>query len=271
MPTSRDRLPAIALALAATLAFATGAPVGSAAQQPGTASTPAPASVPAAVAVDGAATNGVLQPFRAEFVLEWKGINAASASLELSRESPGRYTYVSRNNARGMFRAVFPDELAQISRLQLEGGRVRPLSYRGDDGSRDTRRDVSLDFDWERRRVTGTAERRPVDLELQPGLQDIMSVQVALIAELQQGRRPSGYTLVDKDRIKDYVYESEGSARLQTVLGPLDTVIWASHRPDSDRVTRVWYAPSLGHVPVRAERRRGGRVEWSMRLVSLSR
>jgi len=220
---------------------------------------------------DAAAANGLLRPFKAEFALEWRGMNAASASLELTRQAGGHYTYVSRNTARGVFRAVLPGELIQTSRLLVEAGQVRPLSYRGDDGSPDQRRDVSLDFDWERQRVTGTAETKPVDLALQSGLQDIMSVQIALIVDLLDGRTPSMYTLVDKNRIKEYLYSGEGTARIDTVLGPLDTVIWSSRRPGSDRVTRVWYAPSLGFSPVRAERRDGDKLEWAMRLVTLRR
>lgn len=226
-----------------------------------------------ATVADAAATDahGVLRPFKAEFALEWRGMNAASASLELTRQAGSHYTYVSRNNARGVFRAVLPGELVQTSRLLVEAGQVRPLSYRGDDGSPDQRRDVSLDFDWERQRVTGTAETKPVDLALQTGLQDIMSVQIALIVDLLAGRKPAMYTLVDKTRIKEYLYAGEGTARIDTVLGPLDTVIWSSRRPGSDRVTRVWYAPSLGFAPVRAERRDGEKLEWAMRLVALRR
>ena len=212
-----------------------------------------------------------LQPFKAAYMLEWKGMDAATASLELTHQADGQWSYVSRNNARGIFRAVFPGELTQVSRLRVEAGGVRPLSYRGDDGSSDKAKDIALDFDWARRRVTGTAERKPVDLEVHPGVQDVMSVQIALIVDLMAGRQPSGYTLVDKDKVKDYVYAGEGKARVATTLGTLETVIWASHRPNSDRVTRVWYAPSLGYLPVKAERRRGSKLEWSMRLVSVQR
>ncbi len=239
---------------------------------PAAAAAPGPANGPPNGVQNGApGPNGGLLPFRAEFVLEWRGMNAASASLELTHQAGGQYTYVSRNTARGVFRAVLPGELVQTSRLLLEAGQVRPLSYRGDDGSPDKRRDVSLDFDWERQRVTGIAETKPVDLQLQPGLQDIMSVQIALIVDLLGGRKPATYTLVDKNRIKEYLYAGEGTARLDTTLGPLDTVIWSSRRPGSDRVTRVWYAPSLGFAPVRAERRDGDKLEWAMRLVALRR
>jgi hypothetical protein len=267
MSSQADRLALRACLLALTLA-ATAHAAGATAPA-GAVHAPAPAPPPSSPAAQHADAGP--RPFRAEFVLEWKGMNAARASLELARVGSGEYSYVSRNTARGVFRAAFPGEVTQVSRLRFEDGQVRPLSYRGDEGSEDQRRDVSLDFDWQRRRVTGTAETRPVDLALQPGMQDIMSVQVALIVDLMAGRRPAGYVLVDQDRVKEYVYQGEGAARIATTLGPLDTVVWSSHRPNSDRVTRVWYAPSLGYAPVQAERRRGSRLEWSMRLVSLQR
>ncbi len=43
-----------------------------------------------------------------DYVLEWKGIDAATATLELTRDTAGdHWSYVSRNTARGIFRAVF--------------------------------------------------------------------------------------------------------------------------------------------------------------------
>jgi hypothetical protein len=211
-----------------------------------------------------------LAPFTVEFSVDWKGINAGTSSLQLERLAPGRWRYTSRNNARGLARLVFPGEITQISEFTLNGG-VRPQLFRGDDGSSDTSRDIRLEFDWAAGRVRGVAERQPVDLALQPGLQDPMSVQIALMVDLVAGRTPTGFWLVDKSRIKDYEYRSEGAARLATAAGEFDTVVWTSRRPGSDRVTRVWYAPSLGYLPVRAERSRGGRTEIAMTLRSLAR
>lgn len=212
-----------------------------------------------------------LQPFKTSFAVEWKGINAGTAWLELTQTGPGLYRYVSRNNARGIFRLAFPDEITQTSDFVLENGVVKPLRYRADDGSADKSRDISLDFDWTRKRVQGTAEKKPVDLEAPAGLQDGMSVQIALMVELVAGRSPSMYWMIDKNKLKDYEYRDEGKARISTVLGELDTVIWSSRRPNSDRITRVWYAPSLGFSPVKAQRIRDGSVEVAMTLRSLAR
>ena len=45
------------------------------------------------------------------------------------------------------------------------------------------------------------AEKRRVDLPLQPGLLDTMSVQIALMHELLAGGTPKHFVLVDKDRL----------------------------------------------------------------------
>jgi hypothetical protein len=216
-----------------------------------------------------AAPTTAIGPFKVVFGVTWRGMNAGTASLELERLSPGRWRYTSRNNARGLFRVAFPDEITQISEFTLNGT-VRPLLFRGDDGSDSTSRDVRLDFDWSVPRVSGVAENKKVDLPLRPGMQDPLSAQIALMFELAAARAPAQYWILDKNRIKEYEYRSEGRAALRTAVGELDTVIWSSRRPGSDRVTRVWYAPSRGYAPVRAERLRGGNVEISMTLRSLA-
>jgi hypothetical protein len=210
-----------------------------------------------------------LTPFTASFEVIYRGMNAGTTTLELSPEGGDRWRYLSRANARGVFR--LSGEIRQTSQFTLGAAGPRPLRYVADDGTEDVKRDIRLDFDWKAGRVRGTAEAQPVDLAVRDGLQDGMSVQIALMRALAAGDRPRRFFLIDKDEIKEYLYEQEGTARIKTAAGELDTVIWSSRRPNSDRVTRVWYATSLGYTPVQAERRRGDKVEWTMRLKSLKR
>ncbi|MGB8328324.1 MAG: DUF3108 domain-containing protein [Steroidobacteraceae bacterium] len=225
----------------------------------------------AALAAPFAAAQNGPRPFVATYTVQWKGFNAGTTTLDLKPQNGTRYVYRSRMMARGLFRLAFPDEITQTSIFSIANGMPRPLSYRADDGSSRTERDVALDFDWQGNRVTGTAERQPVDLALQPGVQDAMSVQIAMMLALATQAAPTTFLMIDKNEVKDYVYAPEGTAKLQTALGELDTVIWSSRRPDSDRVTRMWYAPSLGFIPVRAERTRGSRIEWGMAIRALQR
>jgi hypothetical protein len=212
-----------------------------------------------------------LTPFSVNFEVNFRGMNAGTASLELTRDNGGAWRYVSRNNARGLFRLAFPGEIRQTSVFSIIDSEVRPLRYNADDGTNSKERDIQLQFDWSAGRVRGVAENARVDLPIESGLQDGMSVQIALLRALARGETPTGFKLIDKDEIKDYVYSAEKPVRLKTPMGELDTVVWSSHRPNSNRLTRVWYAPTLGYMPVQAERRKGDKIEWSMRLKSYRR
>ena len=54
-------------------------------------------------------------------------------------------------------------------------------------GSDEKERPINLTFDWQKKRVTGVAKERAVDLELPDGAQDAMSLQIASLRDLASG------------------------------------------------------------------------------------
>jgi hypothetical protein len=211
------------------------------------------------------------QPFKVTFDVEWRGMGAGTSTLQLTRKSATEYTYESSNTARGVFRLAIPDTITQTSDFTLVNGKIRPSAYVADDGSDDTSRDVSLKFDWEKNRVAGIAEDAPVDEPLVPGTHDSLSVQIALMCALAAGESPKSFQLIDKDKIKEYEYRHEGDATLETPAGKLQTVIYTSQRPGANRLTRLWIAPSLGYLPVRAEQIRKGKRELQLKVRAVER
>jgi len=207
-----------------------------------------------------------LKPFRATYGAEWKGMSAASATFELRSNGNDTYTYESVNKPRGLFRMALPDSLLQSSTFRMIDGRVVPISFRGSD---EKERPVELNFDWSRKRVTGQAKGHPVDLELHQGSQDPMSLQIASLRALAAGNLVESVWLVDSDKLKEYELRREGTAQIDTALGRLETVIYTSKRAGGDRLTRTWVAPALGYLPVKAERIRGNKVEFSILIESV--
>lgn len=213
----------------------------------------------------------VPQPFRATYSVQWRGMTAGTSTLELEKTGPDSFTYRSRNVARGIFRLALPDAVTQESEFSIVDGVVSPMSYRADDGSSDTKHDVTLKFDWDAGRVTGVAEDQPVDEPLKPGTQDSLSVQIALMRALAAGETPSSFALIDKNEVKTYQYTFEGRETLDTEIGQFDTVIYQSQREGSTRLTRLWLAPDLGFLPLRAQQLRKGKPEFTMQIRSLER
>ena len=58
---------------------------------------------------------------------------------------------------------------------------------------------------------------------------------------------------------------------VESGVGKLDTIVYTSKRTGGDRLTRTWVAPALGYLPVKGERIRGSKLEFTMTLVSVDR
>jgi hypothetical protein len=210
-----------------------------------------------------------LKPFRATYSADWKGMTAATSVLELKRGAGDTYVYETVNTPKGVFRMALPDSLTQASTFRLSEGHVVPLEYRGSD---EKERPIDLKFDWQAKRVRGTAKDSAVDLEIPATAQDPMSLQIASLRNLAKGTLQNSVALVDGDgKLKDYELRQEGTAQIETALGPLETIVYTSRRAGSDRMTRSWVAPALGYLPVKAERIRKGKVEFTLRIESMDK
>jgi hypothetical protein len=124
-------------------------------------------------------------------------------------------------------------------------------------------------FDWATGRASGVYETVKLDLPIKSGVQDDLSIQIALLVALRQGRAPTNLSLIDKNTIREYSYVLVGNETISTKLGRIDTVVYASHHEGSPRTTRFWCAPSKGFIPMRVEQKRIDSVEWTMEIESL--
>src|ERR1700675_3638011 len=209
-----------------------------------------------------------IAPFSAHYSADWKSMSVGTSDLDLKQNAAdGTYEYTWRITARGVFRIVYSDDVIQKSWFSVNADHVRPEKYRAEQGGST----VSIDFDWCGGRGRGGSEKTPGDLEVTDGIQDVMSIQIEVMLEHKSGNLPKAFKIVDKDEIKDFLYTLEGPARLRTPLGELDTVVVASQRAGNNRVLKMWFAPSLGYLPVQAERSRDGKLEFAMRIKTLNR
>jgi hypothetical protein len=213
---------------------------------------------------------GELREFDASYAAVFRGINAGTSQLKLEKLPDNRWRYTSTSIAQGVFRVALNGPTTQRSLFVLHEGQVRPHEFISEISTRTGDRDQAMKFDWDTGRVTGTAEGKPVDLPLEPGVLDALSVQIAMMLKLINGETPERFRMIDKTKIKDYLYTHEGEETLATTQGPQHTVIFRSARAGSTRGTWFWCAPALGYVPVKVERRDGRNVEWSMALKTVT-
>jgi hypothetical protein len=147
---------------------------------------------------------------------------------------------------------------------------VRPVLYTATDPDNGATKG-EVHFDWSANRATGTAEGKKVDVPLRPGVQDDLSMQIAMIYALANDQVPKGMSVFDVSGIRDYEFERVGTETLHTPVGDLETIVYKSHKAYSPRSNRYWCAPAYGYVPVQVEQQNKGEVAWTLKLRSIKR
>lgn len=205
-----------------------------------------------------------LRPHEVVYRTSFKGINAGELRLRLTPDKgPDAWLYETHAAPTLLASIVISARSLEQSRFRVTARGVEPHHYSLSDGSAEHSNDTELAYDWLRGHVSGRARGETVELDVEPGTQDAMSIRAAVVVDLLAGREPHDYAMIDGRELKHYVYRRGSSARLDTALGPLDTVIFTSDRKGSDghgRSWRYWYAPTLDWLPVRIEQREDGRT-----------
>jgi hypothetical protein len=219
-------------------------------------------------AQDAAKPPTALTPFTATYSVEWRGMTAGVMTMRMTESSPNYFSYESTTLARGLARLLVSDAVKQASSFRVEGGTVVPVSFRGVD---EKERATQIEFDWTGKRLTGVSRGSTIDVPLDAAAHDPLTLQVATQRELAAGALTGRVWMFDGDRLKEFEQRREKATRLKTALGEVDTVSVTTQRVGSNRLTRTWYAPTLGYLPVQAQRVRDGKPEVTIRIRTLKR
>lgn len=210
-------------------------------------------------------------PFAAAYAVKYRGFGLGVLHVELRAGQGGEYVYEHRARPVGLSRLFVSDDAVERSVMRIDGDGVWPLFWRTEDGTSQPDDADTLAFAWESGVVRGVLKHERFELPCEPGLQDRLSIQVAVMTALLRGREPGTIPMVSKDRIKRYSYTRTGVERIRTAAGEFDAVRFESTRPGSSRRSIGWLAPALGFITVRAEQWREGKLETVMELVTVQR
>ncbi|HEX7374620.1 MAG TPA: DUF3108 domain-containing protein [Steroidobacteraceae bacterium] len=226
----------------------------------------------ALVATLAQAASVPMKPYTARYQVSYRGLTGGQIEASFRPGSvPGQWLYETHAFPNFFGRLAISPAAHERSTMSIGPSGVQPLVFEFDDGSADSSKDVKHTFDWTARQVSGVSKGKPFSFDVTPGTQNTASVQAAMIVERLNGRMPTGFRILTGDRLRDYKYWSEGTQQIVTPFGQVEAEVWASQGISSDRVSRVWHAPSLGFVPVQAIQYRKGSPEVQMKLISLQR
>ncbi|HEY5808203.1 MAG TPA: DUF3108 domain-containing protein [Povalibacter sp.] len=210
------------------------------------------------------------KPFVATYAVSFRGIDGGRLIMEWRQDTQaGRFVFETRANPSALASFFVSGNAFERTTLEATDDGLRPLLWVADDGKSGNKGDGKLEFNWTDHVVSGSYEGKPVTLPLEPGMMDRLSVQVGVMAALLQGHAPGTIAMVNGDSIRHYTYTAGKTESVSSKLGTFEAVTYESTRPNSNRVSRMWHAPALEYIPVRAEQIRKGKVETVMELIEL--
>ncbi len=235
-------------------------------------SAPLPATAPipdAGTTSMPAKSAAALAPFRAEFDLLHDDDVIGQAVMTLKALSGNEWQFETQTEA-SLYFLSFRDR--ETSRLRWQDGRPQPLQFdklRNRPGKTEV---ITQVFDWQSHTETGKKNDQNWTQALAAGTQDLQSQLLALQADLKAGKTPITYTVSRYGKVREYRYAITAEEVLNTKLGNQKTLrVERIREPNDDRQTISWFAPALGHVPVRVQQYEDGALQADLQIRKLTR
>lgn len=228
------------------------------------------------LAVTGAAVLAVaalpamaIEPFTATYQANFMGMRA-EANMTLAQESGSRWKYGLEVSGAGA-------RLQQNTVFEANGEQWRPVSsvdvQRGESGLAKMLlkdRELNTVYDWnggEARFAGDVRDGQSGPVQLQPGDLDGMLMNLVLVRDVQAGKSPLRYRLVEDGRAKRQVFERQGTEQVTVGGRTLDATKVV--RTDGSRQIIAWVVDGMP-VPARLLQRRNGKDHIDMRLQSVN-
>lgn len=210
------------------------------------------------------ATEAQLAPFAAQY----------SATLDLLIDLPVTATRKLEQAPSGIWyfsseaKSTFASQ-SESSTLSYENSRWAPISYKFNRSVFGRKRNLSISFDKERKRITTVAKQQPWTQTYEADVQDKLSYQLQLREDLIAGREQLSYRIADGGRIKTYKFVRSGTETLSTPAGTFECLRLQLERAEDQQQTLIWMAPALDYLTVRLLRVDASGREHFLNLKSL--
>ncbi len=210
-------------------------------------------------------------PYQARYEVYASGFAVGQAVITLIATGPESYQMRSEVRPNGLVALFASSRIDEQASGEVHKGAIQPQQYERvlDAGRKSSR--MHAQFDWAAGEIRARYDADQAILPLTPDVLDPLSLQLAVMSDMQRGQIPSQYRMVDRTEIKTYLIRQQGEEILETSLGSLRTLRINQYTPGKTRMTTFWVAPELQYLPVRIMQEKRGKEEIRMDLRAVER
>ena len=160
----------------------------------------------------------------------------------------GTYRLISESSTAGIAAVIYRLDVSRTSTGSVSARGLRPDTY---DETRNGKAKRRVRFDWQQKKAELFDGSSTQTVDLPENTWDMASFGYSFAFFPPAGQTIDLF-LTDGRRISPYKFAILEKERIDTELGPLDTVhVKKMQRPDDPRAFDVWLAPKYNYAPVR--------------------
>ena len=223
-------------------------------------------------ATAAAASDAPVRAFHAEYATLRNGDEVGRTTLELVDARNGEWRLRSETRGTVGLAKLAGIHVVETSRFRWRDGRPEAIvyDYRQEGAFRQRTREARFDWSAGEARVSegGEAHRYPITT----GTIDRQSVTLGLASDLLRGATTFEYRVAVKDHVETMRYARGPVESVHVPAGTFEaTLMRRMGEPGSDRkrVSRSWFAQSLGWLPVQIEQTEKNGDTVTLKLVSM--
>jgi len=208
----------------------------------------------AASIADAASDPSTPAPFSGEYVASRNGESLGRTTLELRDNHDGTWTLRSETRGTEGLAKLAGVHIVETSHFRWRDGRPEAIDYDYKQDSAVKQRTRHAVFKGDQAEVEEGGET--FKYAIVPGLIDRHAVTLAIASDLKRSAKTFDYKVAVKDHVEDMRYVRGASEKRNVPAGEFDAVLVSRDgEPGEDRkrVSRSWFAPSLGWMPVEIE------------------
>jgi hypothetical protein len=208
-----------------------------------------------------------LRPYTASYTLKTKGMTIANITYQLQVQGK-QLLFSSKAEPKGLAKLISYQAIIEHVVLEINHEQLRPLQYKRQHGDTNNGKVENLQviYDWKLGTATIKSNGSNLTIDLEGGLWDEASIQLAIMHDLQQESVSLFYRVIDNPEIKEHHYQTEGKETIKTKIGQYTTLKVV--RKHGKRQTIMWFAPELNYLLVKTQRYKEGKLKSEMLLQS---
>ena len=201
-----------------------------------------------------------LTPYTAVYDAKGSGFSASNHMTLSAPDSSGRMEMRSVSKARGFARLIKHDPIVEYTQFEEIDGKFRAIEYHYLFNNSGSKRNSWIIFDRKMLVAKSLYKTETVELNIHSDHVDRILETLVFRADLMSGNIAEKYSYIDRNSLREAVYEKLGVETVSTKAGDFDTIKYRRHRVGSSRSAVIWFAPELEYLPVQMQHFKGDKA-----------